>query len=171
MLRKLFGKYRVLVISIALFLVFDLGVLVLNFYTSGKIAEQTEKINIAGRQRTLTQQMSKATLYIKAQKLQQWVYQDGLNELRARVNIPAAVGLGQADLRQAIRDERVKELAIEGNRFFDLLRWGIAADRFEQNPDFRSNSQGVFIRGRHEYLPIPAQDVQANPNLVQNPGY
>ena len=96
---------------------------------------------------------------------------DALNEVRARVNMPAAAGLGQADLRQAIRDERVKELAIEGNRFFDLLRWGISADRFEQNPEFRSNSQGVFIRGRHEYLPIPAQDVQANPNLVQNPGY
>ncbi|MFQ3246348.1 MAG: two-component system chemotaxis sensor kinase CheA [Arenicella sp.] len=80
-LKKLFGKYRVLVVSIAFFLVFDLGVLVLNFYTSGKIAEQTEKINIAGRQRTLTQQMSKATLYIKAQKLQQWVYQTGLDEL------------------------------------------------------------------------------------------
>ena len=96
---------------------------------------------------------------------------NALNEVRARVNMPAASGLGQADLRQAIRDERVKELAIEGNRFFDLLRWGIAADRFEQNPEFRSNSQGVFIRGKDEYLPIPNQDVQANPNLIQNPGY
>jgi len=75
------GKYRFLVISIALFLIFDLGVLGLNFYTSGKIAEQTERINLAGRQRTLTQQMSKATLYIKAQKLQLWVYQSGLDEL------------------------------------------------------------------------------------------
>jgi len=77
-----FGKYRVLVVSIALFLIFDLGVLALNFYTSGKIAEQTERINLAGRQRTLTQQMSKATLYIKSQKLQLWVYQSGLGELR-----------------------------------------------------------------------------------------
>lgn len=73
-LRKLFGKYRVLVISIGLFLVFDLGVLVLNFYMFGKISEQIEKINISGRQRTLSQKMSKATLYIKAQKLQKRVY-------------------------------------------------------------------------------------------------
>jgi len=71
-----------LVVSIAFFLIFDLGVLVLNFYTSGKIAEQTELIDLAGRQRTLTQKMSKATLYIKSQKLQQWVYQSGLDELR-----------------------------------------------------------------------------------------
>jgi len=96
---------------------------------------------------------------------------DALNEVRDRVNMPNASGLNQAQLRQAIRDERVKELAIEGNRMFDLNRWGIAADRFEQNPEFRSNSQGVFIRGQHEYLPIPAQDVQSNPNLIQNPGY
>ncbi len=82
MFGSLFGKYRFLVISIALFLIFDLGVLVLNFYTSGKIAEQTELINSAARQRTLTQQMSKATLYIKSQKLQLWVYQSGLDELR-----------------------------------------------------------------------------------------
>ncbi len=82
MFDSLFGKYRFLVVSIALFLIFDLGVLVLNFYTSGKIAEQTELINLAGRQRTLTQQMSKATLYVKAQKLQLWVYQSGLDELK-----------------------------------------------------------------------------------------
>lgn len=76
------GKYRFLVVSIALFIIFDLGVLALNFYTSGKIAEQTARINLAGQQRTLTQQMSKATLYIESQKLKLWVYQSGLEELR-----------------------------------------------------------------------------------------
>lgn len=87
MFKNLFGKYRFLVISITLFLIFDLGVLVLNFYTSGKIAQQAELINLAGRQRTLTQQLSKATLYIKAQKLQQWVYQSGLDELRNHYSV------------------------------------------------------------------------------------
>ncbi len=87
MFRSIFGKYRFLVVSIALFLIFDLGVLTLNFYTSGKIAEQTELINLAARQSTLTQQMSKATLYIKAQKLQQWVYQSGVDELKEHYTI------------------------------------------------------------------------------------
>lgn len=96
---------------------------------------------------------------------------DALNEVRDRVDMANITGLNQSQLRQAIRDERVRELAIEGNRMFDLNRWGIAADRFEQNPEFRSNSQGVFIRGKHEYLPIPSQDVESNPNLEQNPGY
>ena len=77
------GKYRFLIVSIALFIIFDLGVLGLNFYTSGKIAEQTARINLAGHQRTLTQQMSKATLYIEAQKLKSWVYQSGVEELRS----------------------------------------------------------------------------------------
>lgn len=86
MFNSLLGKYRFLVVSISLFLIFDLGVLVLNFYTSGKIAEQAELINLAARQRTLTQQMSKATLYIKAQKLKFWVYESGLDELREYYN-------------------------------------------------------------------------------------
>ncbi len=96
---------------------------------------------------------------------------NALNQVRDRVEMPNASGLDQSQLRQVIRDERVKELAIEGNRMFDLNRWGIAADRFEQNPEFRSNSLGVFTRGKHEYLPIPSQDVESNPNLNQNPGY
>jgi hypothetical protein len=94
--------------------------------------------------------------------------QDALNEVRDRVDMPAKNITDQDLLRQAIRDERVKELALEGNRMFDLNRWGIAADRFQDNPEFRSNSLGVFIRGRHEYLPIPLQDVEANPNLDQS---
>lgn len=87
MLKKAFGKYSVLAISIALFIILDLGVLVLNFHISGEIKKQTELINLAGRQRTLTQQMSKATLYLKAQKLQQWVYLSGLDELREHYTV------------------------------------------------------------------------------------
>lgn len=82
MIRNMLAKYKLLVFSIALFLIFDLGVLILNFYTSGEIAKQTERIDLAARQRTMTQQMSKATLYIKAQKLQSWPYQTGLSEIR-----------------------------------------------------------------------------------------
>tara|TARA_R110000744_G_scaffold316945_1_gene423607 strand:+ start:5575 stop:7107 length:1533 start_codon:yes stop_codon:yes gene_type:complete len=96
---------------------------------------------------------------------------NAINVVRSRVNMPNYEGMSQVDLRQAIRDERVRELALEGWRFFDMNRWGITADRFEQNPEFRSNSQGVFVRGQHEYLPIPSQDVESNSNLNQNPGY
>lgn len=55
-----FGKYRTIVLSIALFLVFDLGVLILNFYTSSEISTDAVGINLAGRQRMLSQRLVKA---------------------------------------------------------------------------------------------------------------
>ncbi len=96
---------------------------------------------------------------------------EAINRVRTRANMPAYAGMDQETLRQAIRDERVRELAIEGYRWWDLRRWGIAAERFQNNPELRENSGGVFVTGKHEYLPLPRQDVDSNPNLTQNPGY
>ena len=42
---SLFGKYRTIVIAVGCFLLFDLGVLILNFYTSYQIAEDALNIN------------------------------------------------------------------------------------------------------------------------------
>lgn len=97
---------------------------------------------------------------------------DAINEVRNRADMPdVASNLNQAELREKIRNERVLELAIEGHRVLDLVRWGIMADRFENNPQFRSRAGLNFERGKHEYLPIPQQDMDSNPKLVQNPGY
>lgn len=97
---------------------------------------------------------------------------DAINEVRNRADMPdMANDLNQAEFREKIRDERVLELAVEGHRVLDLVRWGIMADRFENNPQFRSNAGMNFERGKHEYLPIPQQDMDSNPELVQNPGY
>jgi len=82
MQKNTIGKYKFLVLSIALFILFDLGVLMLNFYTSTQITKQTEKVNLAARQRTLSQQLSKSTLYVKSQKLQSFPYGSGLDELQ-----------------------------------------------------------------------------------------
>jgi len=54
------GKYRDIIIAVALFLLFDLGVLILNFYTSFQIAEDAVGINLSGRQRMLSQSSAKA---------------------------------------------------------------------------------------------------------------
>ncbi len=56
------GKYREIIIAVALFLVFDLAVLVLNFYVSFQISASAVEINLAGRQRMLTQRMTKELL-------------------------------------------------------------------------------------------------------------
>jgi len=58
------GKYREIIFAIALFLVFDLGVLVLNFYTSYQIADDATAINMAGRQRMLSQRITKTLLSV-----------------------------------------------------------------------------------------------------------
>lgn len=61
-----FGKYREIIIAVALFLLFDLGVLVLNFYTSFQIAEDALGVNLSGRQRMLSQRTAKSLLAVDA---------------------------------------------------------------------------------------------------------
>lgn len=56
------GKYRNILISVALFLLLDASVLILNFYISFEIADDAVSINLAGRQRMLSQRMTKSLL-------------------------------------------------------------------------------------------------------------
>lgn len=94
---------------------------------------------------------------------------------------PISTALSQADMRQAIIDERAMELAGEGHRFFDLLRWGLADDYLGQTSLHVTNgsqtyhpkslSGGTFQASKHELIWIPNSELDANPNLVQNPGY
>lgn len=60
-----FSKYRTIIISIALFIVFDLGVLVMNFYISSQISKDAVGVNLAGRQRMLSQRTAKTLLQLQ----------------------------------------------------------------------------------------------------------
>jgi hypothetical protein len=79
--------------------------------------------------------------------------------------------------RQALRWERRLEFAMEGHRFFDLVRWGIAAQTLNDyltvemtRHDYLQNA--LFTAGRDEYLPIPEQQISFTQGLYQqNPGY
>ncbi len=95
--------------------------------------------------------------------------EQALEEVRARARaqaanpataLPPVTGLDQQSLIDAIRRERRVELAFEMHRFFDLVRWGLAAELL---PD--------FIPGKHEYFPLPQTELDLNPMLDQNPGY
>ncbi|MFT7561531.1 MAG: two-component system chemotaxis sensor kinase CheA [Flavobacteriales bacterium] len=61
----LFGKYKNIVVSIALFLLLDASVLISNFYISYEISEDAQSVNLAGRQRMLSQRMVKSLLDIE----------------------------------------------------------------------------------------------------------
>ena len=76
--------------------------------------------------------------------------------------VRARVGLGSVPVSmEAIKAERRIELAGEGHRFFDLVRWGDAASKL---------SGRGFKPGKNEIFPIPNSELLGT-LLVQNPGY
>lgn len=78
---------------------------------------------------------------------------------------------------KALKFERRLEFAMEGTRFFDLVRWGEAdevlnayLDEEKTKRDFLSNA--VFTQGRDEYYPIPQREIDFTGGVYkQNPGY
>lgn len=79
--------------------------------------------------------------------------------------------------RQALRWERRLELAMENGRFFDLVRWGVAAEVMNKYYNVEKGrrsyySSAQFNSNQHEYLPIPEAQIRLSKYLYeQNPGY
>lgn len=87
----------------------------------------------------------------------------------------------QAMARKMVRFERRLELAMEGHRFFDLVRWGVAAETLNNYLEVESTRRQYLIgasfeEGINEYFPIPEQQIilsstDGQPSLIQNQGY
>lgn len=106
---------------------------------------------------------------------------NALEQVRSRARGKAAIlpafpygsyADNQADLRKAIRHERRVELAMEGHRWFDLTRWGIAKETMDAYKSGESaeaqQHMAAFIKGTHELFPIPSKEIDLNP-MQQNP--
>jgi hypothetical protein len=88
-----------------------------------------------------------------------------LNIVRSRAGLPATTASSKEDVRAAIWKERRIELALEHDRFFDLVRQG----RAEQVMKAAGKN---FTKNKNELLPIPAVQIQlSGGKLTQNPGY
>ncbi len=99
-----------------------------------------------------------------------------INKVRARV------GLGEVEATDAtLRHERRCELAMEGHRWFDLVRWqGVDGNGLKAHMDAYKLTETAdaqhhiqeFVAGKHEIFPIPQEERQLNPtSMDQNPGY
>ena len=122
-----------------------------------------------------------------------WVhtYIDPLNPAKGFTSTPAAnyhIGLYTIPwtdpdyARLAVRYERMLEFGMEGHRFFDLVRWGIADTEINQylstekiKRKYLSNAH--FKKGTNEYFPIPLKQLELSAGangqeeMTQNPGY
>lgn len=123
-----------------------------------------------------------------------------LNKIRARCGLPTfetswsyvgGIPTDEDKLRSVIHDERANELCMEGRRFHDIRRWKIAEDEIQpkekawtlsgktaatfykvtEMDDGTEIDRSKFVAPKSYWLAIPIDQIQIDPNLVQNPGY
>lgn len=171
-----------------------------NFWTSGVTANNYTLIRFSDVILMLAETEVEVGTLEEARRL--------VNEVRARAANPAGfvagspatyqVGLyttpwtDKTVAQKAVRMERRLELGMEGHRFFDLVRWGIAEPTLNTYLKYVSGrsvngwpipvnkrnflNAAVFTAGKHEYFPIPQDQIDRSskdgtPVLKQNPGY
>lgn len=79
--------------------------------------------------------------------------------------LPKVTTADQAEMREAIRHDRRVELGMEFDRFYDLVRWGIAHEVLHA-------AGKTGYQEKHALLPLPQNEVdKSNGVLVQNPNY
>ena len=103
-----------------------------------------------------------------------------VNEVRARVGMPSVesvegTNLSQDQLRQIVRHERRVELAFEDHRLNDIMRWDDFEGALQRMKDDEkvlgrtySVSRGSSRGAREKVFPIPQNEIDTNPLLIQH---
>lgn len=145
---------------------------------TGNIAKAMEYVNM------VRARAAKAVNMVKK-------YKDNANPLGGYSDVDAAnykvgaytlatFGATKEDALKTIYFERTIELGMEGHRFFDLARWGIADTEINAYFAYQKNitldvRNGKFTKGKNEYYPIPQRQIDLSNNggtpLKQNPNY
>ncbi len=128
-----------------------------------------------------TGDLNKARGYVneiraRAAKPVSWVYKDGTNTPAAnyKLGLYETGWTDKAFAQKAVYFERKLELGMEGHRFFDLVRWGIAAETLNKYLQYESTLR-TYLKGaqfkpnKSEYFPIPQRQIDlSNGGLKQN---
>jgi hypothetical protein len=130
--------------------------------------------------------LDKAREYInrvraRAAKPETWVKNGAANAANYVIGLYPAFA-SQDEARKAVRMERKLELGMEGHRFFDLVRWGIAEQEinmllaYEKPKLSAAYGNAQFVAPKHNYFPIPQRQIDlqqenGTSTLTQNEGY
>lgn len=112
---------------------------------------------------------------------------EAINLIRSRSDVglpPIPGGLSQEEMREKVRHERLAELALEGQRYFDLKRWRIG-EKVCNTPILcisYVDDKGELVYGedavnpkrwgsREYYWAVPYNEILMNPHLTQNEGW
>lgn len=106
---------------------------------------------------------------------------DAFNQVRSRARgdasplntaVPLELGISLSDFMDEMDQECYRELAFEGHRKGDMIRWGRLVDRMNTMAPQTAVWPGQPEAEPHEiFWPIPQAVLDVNPGLVQNPGW
>jgi len=110
---------------------------------------------------------------------------EAIREIRKRAGVKTDESLlgDYRSFRDLVRNERGRELAFEGLRKWDLIRWGTFVEKMHnagtnqptenkyRNVSYTNYASANYanVTARHIYLPIPTKELAVNHALRQNP--
>lgn len=98
-----------------------------------------------------------------------------LNQIRERANLNPYSGAQTSEaIFSDLEHQRAIEFFVEGERFYDLRRWGLLEERMQTCNENRYNqliTGKVGDTNRYYYYPIPAKEISANPLCTPNEGW
>lgn len=110
-------------------------------------------------------------------QLTESVWNETIRPIRQRAGFTAdrALNFPGGNLKEIVRNERRSELAIEGLRYFDIMRWKAGSQYLNgtvRGAGFTTWTEEYHFNEGRDYLwPVPEEQILLNPNLTQNPGW